>query len=103
MGTVRPWIEMPRILPTLAVLCAAAIAVSAAPSVSVRLQTTLTSYRSRTGAGFRSVVIAPYVRDGKVLLPPGTIVYGNVRRVKPVGVAALRERASMQLDFAEYE
>lgn len=94
---------MRRILNTTVCLCAAVISMAAAPSVSLRLLTTLTSYRTATGSDFRTVVIAPYLQGGKVLLPPGTIVRGKVRRVKPVGLAAMRERASMQLDFDEYE
>lgn len=94
---------MPRMHQVLAALCATALSVVAAPSLSLRLQTTLTSYRTAAGSDFRAIVIAPYPRTGTVVLPTGTIVRGKVRRVKPVGIGALRERATMQFDFFEYE
>jgi hypothetical protein len=94
---------MGRMLRTIAALCAAATTMFAAPSLSLRLQTTLTSYRTATGSEFHGVVIAPYLQNGKVLLPNGTIVRGKVRGVKPVGFAAMRERAWIQLDFDEYQ
>lgn len=73
------------------------------PPLSVRLKTTLTSYKSLPGSSFLGVVTAPYLDRGRVLLPPGTTVYGTIRESKSVGLGFARERASLELDFSEYE
>jgi hypothetical protein len=89
----------PKIVPL--ALCAS-LSLCAAP-LRLRLQTPLTSYDSGTGDRFRAVVIAPYERDGRVLLPSGTIVFGAVRRAKAVQMGIVRERASLDLAFDGYE
>ena len=73
------------------------------PAMNVRLTTPLTSYDSQKGSEFRCVVIAPYVVDGRVVLPQGTTVIGTVRQSKGVGLGIKRERASIQLAFHHYE
>ncbi|HYI97921.1 MAG TPA: LssY C-terminal domain-containing protein, partial [Bryobacteraceae bacterium] len=73
------------------------------PALNVRLTTPLTSYDSAKGSEFRCVVIAPYVVDGRVVLPLGTTVIGTVRQTKGVGLGIKRERASIQLAFHHYE
>lgn len=75
----------------------------AGANIEVRLATPLTSYDSEAGTPFRAVVIAPFMRDGKVLMPPGTVVLGHVTHVARVGMGMLRERASMDLEFERYE
>ncbi|MBS1877724.1 MAG: LssY C-terminal domain-containing protein [Acidobacteria bacterium] len=80
-----------------------AFARTQAPSLSVRLKTTLTSYRSREGSSFLGVVTAPYCDRGKVVIPAGSTVYGAVRRVQSVGLGIVRERATLDLDFNSYE
>jgi hypothetical protein len=72
-------------------------------SLNVRLSTSITSYDSREGSDFQSVVIAPYERQGRVMLPQGTIVYGTVLQSKGVGLGLKRERATLRLAFREYE
>src|SRR4051794_40400029 len=57
----------------------------AGPSLNVRLTTPLTSYDSAAGSEFEAVVIAPYMRQGRLLLPPGTTVFGTVTKTRPVG------------------
>jgi hypothetical protein len=71
--------------------------------VEVRLLTPLSSETSAPGSEFQSVVIAPYERDGRVLLPSGTILLGSILRRKSVGLGVLHERASLSLEFREYE
>src|SRR5262245_17308474 len=84
-------------------LSALGIAAGRTPLVHVRLLTPLTSYDSAKDAEIRSVVIAPLTLDGRVLMPQGTIVSGVVRRRRRVGLGLIRERASIDLDFREYE
>jgi hypothetical protein len=72
-------------------------------SLSLRLTTPITSYDSKENSAFQGVVIAPYEREGRVMLPPATIVYGSVVQRKGVGLGLKRERATLRLDFDTYE
>lgn len=72
-------------------------------SVELRLTTPLTSYGSKPGSGFESVVISSRADQGRVFLPPGTIVRGEVRKNKAVGMGIRHERASLDLEFKEYQ
>lgn len=69
----------------------------------VRLTSALTSYTSTTGAEFHSVVIAPYRYEGRVLMPPGTRIKGRIHATKRVGIGLIRERASIELKFDQYQ
>ena len=69
----------------------------------MRLTTPLTSYGSKPGSGFTSVVISSRADHGRVFLPPGTIVWGEVRKRKAVGMGIRHERASLELEFQEYQ
>src|SRR5262249_11879234 len=71
--------------------------------VEVRLMTPLTSYGMTPGTFFRSVVTAPIEINGHLVLPQGTIVHGTVKRAVPVGMGLVHERATLDLDFNEYE
>ncbi|HWF47066.1 MAG TPA: LssY C-terminal domain-containing protein [Bryobacteraceae bacterium] len=71
--------------------------------LQVRLQTHLTSYKSRAGTRFQCVVISPYEVNGSVLIPQNSIVYGTVRRAQSVRLGILRERAGLDLDFSRYQ
>jgi hypothetical protein len=73
------------------------------PTLKVRLQTPLTSYSSHPGSRFQSVVIAPYETGGRVVMPPGTIVYGIVHRARAVGLGLIHERAWLEIEFREYQ
>lgn len=88
---------------SLVLLAFVAAAAAPAASLHLRLETALTSYGSKVGDRFRTVVIAPYERDGRVLLPAGTTVFGTVFRAKAVGMGFVRERASLGVKFDEYE
>ena len=72
-------------------------------SVELRLTTPLTSYGSKPGTGFQSVVISSRQDSGHVFLPPGTIVHGAVRKQRTVGLGIVHERAGLELEFKEYE
>jgi hypothetical protein len=71
--------------------------------LEIRLQTYLTSYASAPGSEFHAVVVAPYEWNGRVLIPRGSIVSGSIRHVKSVGLGLVRERASLDLSFRDYE
>jgi LssY C-terminus len=75
---------------------------SDALNAHVRLITPLSSSTSKPGFEFSAVVIAPLNRSGRVLMPPGTKVYGTVTGTKAVGLGLARERASIGLEFREY-
>jgi hypothetical protein len=98
---------MRRLAPLLSCWSLVVFALQGAPvrqrSLSLRLATPITSYDSKESSAFRSVVIAPYERDGRVMLPPGTIVYGSVLQRKGVGLGLKRERATLKLAFNGYE
>lgn len=84
--------------------CAAAWCENPSPQIlRVRLDTHLTSYATDQRSGFRSTAIAALEDNAGVLIVPGSIVYGTVRRASAVGLGLARERASLELQFDEYE
>ncbi len=72
------------------------------PKLEVRLETHLTSYSSRPGSPFHCVVLCPFEVNGEILIPQGSLVYGRVRRARPVHLGLVRERAALELTFSEY-
>lgn len=48
-------------------------------------------------------MISSRADHGRVFLPPGTIVRGEVRKRKAVGMGIRHERASLELEFQEYQ
>jgi hypothetical protein len=96
--------SLSRILPLCIVACIIPAALGAPPkqpTVEVRLTTHLTSY-SGDGTPVRCVVIRQLESGGKIVIPRGSIISGHVRRAKPVGLGIIRERATIELAFAEY-
>jgi len=73
------------------------------PVLEIRLISPLTSYGMAPGAPFQSVITTPVYVDGRLVLPAGTLVHGTVRRAVGVGMGIVHERASIDLDFDEYE
>jgi hypothetical protein len=69
----------------------------------VRLDTPLTSYASAAGTVFAATVISPLETGGQLILPQGTVIHGTVRRATAVGLGLIHERATLELDFHEYE
>src|SRR3954447_17602747 len=102
----RRWIGMVKLRSILTLLCVGACAASGYPvrqsSLKVRLLNALTSYDSQNGSEFRSVVIAPYMRHHRVILPPGTIVLGTVHKARQIGIGMVHERATIELVFHDY-
>ena len=73
------------------------------PILEIRLMSPLTSYGMAPGAPFQSVITAPVNVEGRLVLPAGTVVHGSVRRAVGVGIGLVHERATLDLDFNEYE
>ena len=46
-----------------------------------------------------AVLVAPLIEQGRVILPPGTRVSGELTSVKRVGLGLLHERASVKVEF----
>ncbi|HEY3837000.1 MAG TPA: LssY C-terminal domain-containing protein [Bryobacteraceae bacterium] len=67
--------------------------------LNVRLSTTIGSFSSKPGMGVSGVVIAPVIKDGRVLIPAGSIVNGKIRSVTRVGYGVRHERAALGLQF----
>src|ERR1700680_1154642 len=74
-----------------------------APILALRLITPPPSYSTSPGESFQSVIIAPVEVDGRLVLPTGTIVHGKIRRAVLVGMGLIHERATLDIDFNEYE
>lgn len=87
----------------LAATAAASDQTAGVPLLHVRLTSHLTSYQSKAGSEFTAVVIAPYIRDHRVLLPQGSIVSGRIKSARHVGLGVFRERASIDIEFNRYE
>ena len=71
-------------------------------NLEIRLQTHLTSYSSRAGTRFQSVVIRSFEVNGQVVIPMDSVVSGHVVKAKSVGMGFWRDRASLTLAFDEY-
>ncbi len=93
-----------RPLPALGLLILLAFcAQGGVPEIEIRLEAHLTSYATKVGTEFSSVVISPLESYGDVLMPPGTRIWGRVRKASAVGIGIRRERANLELEFFEYE
>ncbi|HSP68706.1 MAG TPA: LssY C-terminal domain-containing protein [Bryobacteraceae bacterium] len=73
------------------------------PLIEIRLMSPLTSYGMAPGAPFQGVVTAPANVEGRLVLPAGTLIHGTVRKAVGVGIGLVHERATLDLDFNEYE
>ncbi len=49
------------------------------------------------------MAVSDYERDGRIVIPRDSVVYGTVTRVTKVGLGFRHERARMWLKFDEYE
>ncbi|MBN9661739.1 MAG: LssY C-terminal domain-containing protein [Acidobacteria bacterium] len=71
--------------------------------VTVRLLSPLSTYSSKPGDEFQAIVVAPVEQDGRMLMPRNSIVYGRVAKTTKVGRGFIHERASMQLEFLQWQ
>jgi len=88
---------------TVLLVCGSASVALARNSLQVRLKTPLTSYTATKKMQVLGVVIAPYSYKGRLLMPQGTSVVGEVRRVNRVGLGLIHERAAIDLTFHSYQ
>jgi hypothetical protein len=90
------WIRMSLLFATACYSC------TADQTLHVRLMTPLSSQSSPDGTDFETVVTADWPSEGPVSIPAGSLVRGKVLRARPVGFGLRRERALLELGFAEY-
>ncbi len=64
-------------------------------TIKVRINEALSTRSTVAGANFSAELIAPIIRDGRVLLPPGSILSGHITEVH--GGKRISGRASMHL------
>ncbi len=67
--------------------------------LEVRLEGSVSTNGTKRGDPVRAALIAPVEQDGQCVLPPGAEVLGTIRKVKPIGIGLLRERALLQMQF----
>jgi hypothetical protein len=80
----------------------AAGSAAAAPiesTVTVRLLTSISTYRSKPGAPFEAEVTTHLCEDGGRAVPDGAIVRGALKQVHKVGIGLIHESAGLQLEF----
>jgi hypothetical protein len=70
--------------------------------LQIRLKTRLTSFTSKAGDRFESVVLSSWVVNDRVVIPEGSIVRGHVEGVSSVGFGLRHERAKLQLVFDDF-
>jgi LssY-like putative type I secretion system component LssY len=73
--------------------------VPAGTPLHVRLSSAVGSYASRPHTAVDAVLIAPVKVAGQTILPPGTLLHGEVNSVRRVGLGLVRETASLELSF----
>lgn len=72
-------------------------------TLKIRLLTGLSTYTAKPGAPFTAIVIAPYEKNGRVLIPRGSLICGTVRKSQRVRFGLVHERAALSLNFDHYE
>jgi hypothetical protein len=73
-----------------------------AMTFQVRLDRQLSSF-TPAGTPFEATVISPLLVDGRVMIPTHSIVHGKLSKATQVGLGLRRERATMELEFQDYE
>src|ERR1700677_5104667 len=73
--------------------------VPAGTRLEIRLTSSVGSYASKAGSPVSAVLIAPVRVGGELLLPAGSILTGQVKSVRRVGLGILHETAGMLLEF----
>jgi hypothetical protein len=67
-------------------------------AVRVRLAQSIDTERNRAGDRFQATLDVPLVRDGRVIVPQGTMFYGHVTESKPSGRFKGRAMLALRLD-----
>lgn len=73
--------------------------VPAGSVLHVRLTNAVGTFASRPGAQVDAVLIAPVKVDGDTVLPVGSIVHGQVKSLRRIGLGIVHEAASLDLIF----
>jgi hypothetical protein len=73
--------------------------IPAGEQLRVRMETPVATWSSVAGTPLRAVLIAPVYVDGKLVLPAGCTLSGQIRSLARVGLGIRHERASLQLEF----
>ena len=79
------------------------VGVPAGSRLVVRLLQPLSSVTAKEGMPVDAVLIAPAMVDGKVLIPPGSVLKGKVTKAQPVGMAVVHETAALTVEFDKLE
>ena len=77
------------------------LTIPAGADLSIRLTSKLGSKISKAGDAVEAVVIAPVVANGRIVLPAGAKVRGQVKQAKPCSQEA--PRATVEVEFNELE
>jgi hypothetical protein len=95
---------MPSFLPLFvaahSILLYAPPAAPAGTPLHVRLTSAVGTFASRSHSPVGAVLIAPVKAEGETILPAGSVLAGEVKAVRRVGLGVVHESASMQLDFS---
>ena len=78
------------------------VALNVAPvgtPLHIRLIHAVGSYASRPHSRVEAVLIAPVKSEGETILPAGSVVSGEVKSVRRVGLGVIHETASLELNF----
>ena len=67
-------------------------------AVRVRLAQTIDTERNRAGDRFQATLDVPLVRNGRMIVPQGTMFYGHVTESKPSGRFKGRAMLALRLD-----
>jgi hypothetical protein len=73
-------------------------------TLEVRLLTPLRSTDAKLrGQTIEAILMKPLVENGQIRMPARSILHGSVHRASGVGIGVLRERASLEIEFTDWE
>lgn len=67
-----------------------------------RLLTSISTQTAHRGDAVSAVVVSPVLDDGRVVIPAGAVVVGNIAMVHRVGAGLLHERAALEIRFGQW-
>ncbi len=70
---------------------------------TARLETDISTYSSRPGDPIRAIVIANVLDGDRIVMPQNSILFGQVRKLTRIGRGFIHERASLKLEFNEWQ
>ncbi len=92
-----PWLTCCLVFLPLAASRLSAETIPAGSTLEIRLQQPISSYSTRKGTAIAGVLIAPVIKDGRIVLPVGTAIDGSVVEVRKVGIGLVHETAEIDL------